>query len=136
VKLEGWESRLDRYMQATARQPFAYGVLDCVIFASDWVIEAVNIDPMLEGRGQYDNLRDGAILIKQWRGGYEGIMDHYFDRIAPRYAQRGDIVLARGVDGTDAPAYGIVNNGAAWFKGQNEGLINLPMRRCALAWRL
>ena len=134
MKIEGWEKRLDDYLLKSAANDFQYGVCDCVCFASDWVMMATNIDPMLEGRGQYDTLRKGALLIKKYRGSYEGIMDHYFKRMPVKYAQRGDIVLTRsyGVE----PAYGIVNNGLGFFKAPNKGLTTVPTSKCMAAWRV
>ncbi len=134
VKIEGWERKLSAYLLETAVKPFQYGTLDCVCFACDWVNLAVNIDPMLEGRGKYNNLRDGAMLIKNMRGEYEGIMDHYFNRIPLKQAQRGDIALTRGLDAT--PAYGIINDGKAFFKAQGVGLSVLPLTSCTIAWRV
>ena len=134
MKLEGWEKKLDEYLLNAAVKDFEYGVCDCVCFASDWVILAVNIDPMLEGRGKYTTLKNGAALIKKHRGSYEGIMDYYFDRIPVKTAQRGDIVLVRGLD--EAPAYGVVNNGRGFFKTTGKGLVTMPVSKSHYAWRV
>lgn len=130
---ENWAHKLDDYLQEAATKPFEYGACDCVCYASDWVMRLVNIDPMYEGRGQYTTLKEGAVLIKKFRGSYEGIMDHYFPRVPIKQAMRGDIVLHRNDDGE--PAFGIVNNGAGFFKGYN-GLNVIKLSACNLAWRV
>lgn len=135
MKLEGWEKKLDTYLLESAVKEFQYGVCDCVCFASDWVLLAVNVDPMLEGRNKYTTLRQGALLIKKHRETYEGIMDYYFNRIPVKQSQRGDIVLVRGLNDAE-PAYGVVNNGRGFFKGTGKGLVTLPVSSCHAAWRV
>lgn len=135
MKKENWERDLVDYLDAAKDKPFAYGSCDCVCFASDWVAIATEwrIDPMHEGRGRYDDLKTGAALIKKYRGSYEGIMDYYFERLpSVRHAQRGDIVLtmAKG-----SPAFGIVQNGRAFFKGES-GLTVLSLLECTTGWRV
>lgn len=134
MRLENWDIILDKHLQDAAWIPFQYGVCDCVIFASDWVFKATGVDPMYEGRGKYTTLRGGALLIKKYRGSYEGIMDYYYNRVDVHRAQRGDIVLAYDNDGS--PAFGIVNNGRAFFKGIDTGLATKRIADCRAAWRV
>lgn len=128
----GWEVLLDAYLRDVAEKEFAYGICDCVIFASDAVKIMTGIDPMLEGRDRYDDLKVGAALIAKHRGGYFGIMDFYFERHKNvRKAQRGDVVV-RNIDGH--PAFGIVWNGKAFFKGIERGLVSFPVVESGAAW--
>lgn len=135
MKIEGWEDRLNDYLQEAARRNFGYGTLDCVIFACDGVELQTGIDPMAEGRGKYTDLKSGVKLISELRGSYEGIMDFHFarhDNMAR--AQRGDVVM-RMVDGLKA--YGLVgNSGKAYFKAQGLGLVHHFIADCDTAWRI
>jgi len=135
MRIEGWENRLNVYFESVANTDFQYGACDCVVFASDAVMSQVNIDPMLEGRGKYTNLKEGVKLISELRGSYEGIMDHYFPRLPTvRRAQRGDVVLTQ-IDGD--PCYGIVwHSGFSLFKSKGKGLTPIKTLNCAMAWRI
>ena len=134
MRVENWELKLSDYLLDVAGVPFSYGVCDCVVFASDAVNIICNIDPMHEGRGRYDNLKDGAALIKDLRGSYAGIMDFHFERLSVlRRARKGDIGL-KMIKG--APAYGVVWQGSrVLFKGKN-GLIDHHVSDCLIAWRV
>lgn len=134
MRIDGWEENLAAYLEWAARQDFAYGTMDCVCFASNAVLEITGIDPMQEGRGKYNNLKDGAVLIREYRGSYAGIMDEHFERISPAFAQRGDIVL---IFENSAPVFGVVGStGYAYFKGRGKALgLKFP-RLCQLAWRI
>lgn len=133
MKLENWEASLAACIEKAVFAPFQYGVCDCVVFASDAVLAQTGIDPMLEGRGKYSTLRDGALLISKHRGSYEGIMDFYFNRLDnTRKAQRGDVLL-KHFDG--APAYGVCFNGKVYFKGET-GLAFFKPSDCEIAWRV
>lgn len=133
MRIENWDIALGKYILECAPKAFEYGVCDCVIFASDAVLLMTGIDPMLEGRGQYSNMRDGAMLIKKHRGSYEGIMDFYFERIENiRKTQRGDIVLKQTDEG---PAYGVCWNGKGYFK-KDRGYTMHHLSDCEIAWRV
>ena len=134
MRVDGWENLLYDYLHESALKKFKYGMFDCAVFASDWVYLITGIDPIKEGRGRYKDLRNGALLIKHFRGSYENIMGHYFqEHKKPSFAQRGDIVL-RNMDGV--PAFGIIgSNGRAYFKSE-DGLFDYSAKDCVKAWRV
>ena len=139
MRIEGWEKRLDEYIQSMALREFVWGECDCLIFACDAAVTACGKDPMsykLEGdpdtiRNSYKTELGAARLIKKYRDGMAGIMDVHFQRKPVAFAQRGDIVLA---DVKGRETFGVVWSGKAFFKMENKGLMHKPVADCKLAW--
>ena len=140
MRVEGWEKKLDLYIQKSFSEPYVRGVSDCLIFASDACIITCGKDPMSKSRkndpktirGKYKTGEKAYQLIKKYRGSIPAIMDEHFERINPNFAQRGDVVLAKVPDS----AFGICWNGGAMFKTQDRGIVKIPLINCKYAWRV
>jgi hypothetical protein len=132
-RLEGWEIRLGKFLQARAHLPFAWGTNDCLIFAADAVEEMTDVDPAARWRG-YTTKEQAAALLEHG-GGVEGLITtglgssphrHY------RLARRGDITLA---DCGHGPTGCVVDDsGARLIAVTEEGLRRLPLKEAVLVW--
>ncbi len=82
---------LPDYIAAHLKTPFQWGVNDCVLFALRWVEmrRAAQVIPAIT----WTNEKQAARAIKQ-HGGLVAAFDRTFARIAPNFAQDGDLALA------------------------------------------
>lgn len=150
ARVLGWRAALMAYLEAAAKEPFAWGQMDCAQFAGRAVEAVMGANPVADLRGTYDT-PDGAWATVR-RAGHHHLVDMVEARLgAPQRAQkarRGDVVLWRP-DRTDAPLVGSVapfggilgiclGDGAV-FKLMTGGLMIRPMDRIApttVCWRI
>ena len=71
---------------------FEWGVSDCCLFVSDYVLEATGHDPASSHRGTYST-EIGAKRSLLKNGTIEESFDEFFERGTFGFAQRGDVVL-------------------------------------------
>ena len=133
---------LDDYLEEAFGQPWAWGKMDCCMFAGDWVAQATSSDPMSEYRGIYQSALQARRLIMQ-RGGLIAMTDRQmqkcgFERVG--YAVHGDIAAVR------MPAHGNSVDGVAgislmilagvWWAGRSiDGMVFQKADPVA-AWRV
>lgn len=133
---EGWEINLDNALQQKAVEPYILGEADCFTATSDVVFQMTDTDIMEKWRGKYKTFLEAARTIKHEN--YNGVPDWLDEvtqgRIAPKKAQRGDIV-ARHIDRT-VPSLGICAGNQALLFTHDEGAIYVPMRIIEAAWRV
>lgn len=123
--------RLQAFIESRRETPFAWGSHDCALFAADWVASATGTDPAQGLRGRYRTARGAARLIKR-EGGLEAIADSRLgERIEPKLAQRGDVVL---LEGSHGPTLGVCLGVDAAAPGE-DGLMLVPMHNALAAWR-
>lgn len=65
---EGLADVLTAYLAQAGRKPFAWGELDCFLFAADWIERVTGIDPSGEYRGAYTNAREARNLMQREGG--------------------------------------------------------------------
>lgn len=139
MRIEGWESRLTKYVETQMKKRFKWGKSDCLIFACDWSILCCGIDPMKRKkpadpetiRGAYTTEEEAKALIKQYRKSLPDIMDVHFQRQAPRKAKRGDIMMGKTPHGN---AFGVnIGRGVVMFKAQ-KGILTMKARECSRSW--
>lgn len=134
VRKKDWEGGLADYLAEHRHNPFAWGRHDCVLFAAGAVAAMTGVDPAAEARGRYAT-RIGSLRVLHrmgWRD-LETMMDAYFDRIAPAFAQRGDAIMADR-------SLGICAGRFALFVGDSDaqvpGLVERPLADWSGAWRV
>lgn len=129
ARLPDWERRLSEFLA----QPFAFawGAMDCALFACAAVEAMTGAHPYPEFPGTYDD-RIGAAraLRERGRGTLESTFGQKFAEVAPGFARRGDIVMA-----TDG-AMGVCTGPAAAFLCEGDGLVRLPRATFTHAWRI
>src|SRR5579862_9262145 len=94
-----WPQRLWAAIEARKAVPYAWGTLDCALYAADLVEAQTGVDLAQEFRGRYaDEESANAILRAQGWDGVAGLADHFLARKEGRPA-RGDVVLMKGTRG-------------------------------------
>lgn len=83
---------LSDYVDAKTREPFAYGVNDCLMVAAGAVEALTGVDHAAEFRGRYTSLAEGKRLIG---GSLLKFVADKFPEIAPSHAQDGDIAVVK-----------------------------------------
>lgn len=121
---DDWQKNLTGYLLARSRQDWAYGTMDCALFAAGAVEAMTGVD-LAEGyRGHYGTLKEGVKLLRN-----EGVRDHValaaalFEEIHPAYARPGDLAVLETAEG---PALGVVQ-GEHVYVGSPRGL-KMPSR--------
>lgn len=141
MRLQGWEARFADYINEVSKKEFKWGECDCLIFASDCAKLLCGVDPMSKKinsdpetiRGLYSTRDKAYKLIYKYRQSIPKIMDIHFERIRPQFTQRGDIVLTKI---GNLKSFGVVCNGKAFFKMEEEGFISIPLDAGMIAWRV
>jgi hypothetical protein len=132
-RYEDWPQRLVAAIEAARGRPFAWGAMDCCLFAADVVLAMTGVDYAAGFRGRYDS-RAGAVALLGARGGLEAVATSALGEPLPTtlMAQRGDVVMVRSPEG---PALGVCEGVMAWFAGP-DGVVPRPMREAVKAWRV
>lgn len=84
---------LPEHLRIMGSTPFTWGVSDCCLAASDWMLAQRGIDPAAPLRGRYSTMR-GALRHIRRLGGFETMVS--------------DLMRAAGFVETDAPKMGDV----------------------------
>lgn len=105
-----WPLLLDQYIEETKGRAFEWGALDCVTFAANWRAVVSGVDPIAQWRGSYKTEREALRLIAGLGcDGLEALGSRLFgepDPLGPKFAGRGDLVLAQGALGISLGARG------------------------------
>lgn len=94
MRREDWPRRLQNFIFARRKMPFAWGTNDCVCLAADWLEEAT-------GQAIARDWHDAASAMRalKERGGMQAAVTEVLgEPIDWRLAQRGDIVMIRVED--------------------------------------
>lgn len=139
-RLKDWPSRFDAVLRAARRQPFAWGVHDCCLWAADAVLACTGADPAAAVRGTYADALAAWRLVEQF-GGMQAIGAAAGPEISPRLAAAGDVGLATMAQGdqTDEQAARealVVHSGQVWLAAATQGLKIVPAAAVAYAWKV
>jgi len=95
-RMQGWESKLDKFVESRHNARFEWGKHDCCLFACDAVKEITGEDPAYAFRGKYKDGVGAYELIKEYGGGglEETLWRAFFGGRNARYKQ--NIRGARG----------------------------------------
>jgi hypothetical protein len=133
MKLNNWPTLLATFLLERHKQPFAWGVNDCCLFAADAVHTITGVDPAPEFRGHYRTaIGAKRALIRYGAGEIKPTFDAKFGELKPRLtAQRGDIALLN-IDGNYV--VGVVF-GTIYVVSQT-GLLQLPLNKALGIWSI
>lgn len=112
---------------------FQYGVNDCMNFVSDWVYRVTNINYRERFPGEYTNKLSALKMLKSY--GFNSpieLVDHLYDRVAPRKAKRGAICSTQSEDG---PAMGVFDGSNGIFMLES-GLKIVPSNQIDVFWNI
>lgn len=86
--------RLDDYLDQAQRQPWAWGRMDCTLFAGDWVRAATGRDPCV-WRGTYNNALQAKRLLAR-HGGFLAMIEREMDQCSfarTETPEHGDVAI-------------------------------------------
>jgi len=131
---EGWPEMLHAFYMERRSLAFAWGVNDCALQTSDWVLELTGFDPARSFRGTYSNAFGATkALLKVGAGDLFSTYDRELgDGVVPRAVRRGDVV---GFDGQYGQALGICVGGDLISTGP-DGFLVAPISRALRVWSL
>lgn len=131
-RVADWPERLALLVQQRLRQPFAWGVADCCLWAADAVQAITGHDFAAGVRGSYDTAL-GAARALAGRSPAELARDALGQPLAhPTLAQRGDVVCH---EREGQQTLGICV-GEQWCAPGDGGLVFQPMSTVICAWRV
>ncbi len=128
-----WQERLADLIEARRLEPFRWGQHDCGLWGAAVVEAITGADFGAAFRGQYDDAAGAAEALRLHGGGtLIKTFDQHLERIAPAFAQRGDLVCkGRG----RTAAIGVCIGAEALFVG-DDGLIRMARPDWSAAWRV
>ena len=129
MRRENWRPALIDYIDQQAREPFAYGVNDCLLVVAGAVEVMIGVDHAADYRGRYASLAEGKALIGTTLLRLVGSL---FKSISPAMAGDGDIAAIR--QGRDW-AFGIII-GAHFYVQTETGMGILPRGDAVKAFRV
>jgi len=92
MRIDGWRPALIDYIDRQTREPFAYGVNDCLLVVAGGVEAITGVDHAKPYRGRYKSLSGAKKLLgKAPLAFVRGL----FDETAPSKAHDGDIGVIR-----------------------------------------
>ena len=123
---------LDAYIESTKARAFEWGRLDCVTFAANWRAIVTGDDAIAQWRGTYKTEREALKLIASLGcDSLEALGKKLFgepDPLGPKFAGRGDLVMAQRALGVSLGARGAFLS--------SEGLHFLPARDFTNVWKV
>jgi hypothetical protein len=132
MKSERWPMLLDNYVEAMKARAFEWGSLDCVTFAANWRAIVTGNDAIAQWRGTYNTEREALKLIASLGcDSLEELGTKLFgepDPLGPKFAGRGDLVMAQRALGISLGARGAFLS--------SEGLHFLPARDFTTVWKV
>lgn len=133
-RIPHWERHLASALTTARATPFVWGRHDC----ATWVFELRTSltggpDTAARWRGRYTTGFGAALILR--RLGWSSLEEMGRDLLGeslptPQLAQRGDILL-----GGDPTSFGICTGRSGAFLTP-DGLTDLPLSTCRLAWRI
>ena len=133
-RIPHWERHLASALATARSMPFDWGHHDCATWVFELRTELTGgPDTATRWRGRYSTCYGAAIIMR--RLGWSSLEEMGRDLLGeplstPLLAQRGDILL-----GGEPPAFGICAGRSGAFLTP-EGLTEVPLSACHLAWRI
>ena len=130
-KLADWEARLTHLVSATHGKTFAWGTLDCCLWAAACVEAQTGVDHAAPFRGTYGDVAGAARIVKRL-GGLRGIGVQAGPEVPPLMARHGDIGLVRAANGKRVLA---LCAGPVWLLVSSQGVLSVPLASAINCWR-
>lgn len=136
ARRQDWPRRLEEFLAAAERRPFAWGTWDCAVFAAASVEAVTGRNPFPGALGTYEDAKGARRFLRagKWRS-LEAAIDAVVGnrRAAPLLAQRGDLVLTAG-DELGAAAGVVDMTGELLAVLSPAGLVRVPLSVALAAW--
>lgn len=131
-KLPDWQERLTRVVSDAHGSCFAWGRLDCCLWAAACVEAQTGVDHADGIRGTYSDVRGAARIVKAM-GGLRGIGAQLGDAVPSLTARHGDIGLVRASN--SKPVLGLCA-GPVWLIVSSGGVLVAPLTSAMMTWRV
>lgn len=126
-RFSDWEALLSEWLGTAQGRPYAWGEHDCMLHVADAVAALTGVDPLASSRGRYSTRAGAYRQLRRLRAETcVALLDRWFTRIPPGFAQRGDVAAVE-----DAP--GVVLGGHARML-LHDGAVMAPRRTWTAAW--
>lgn len=140
-----WQELLHNYLLRRQNEAFAWGTMDCCLFACDAVLELTDVDLMIEFRGKYDSALTAVKTMSIACSGADErhLVELVAEKIALQFgieevpllfAQRGDVVLLDSHLGKSLGILGL--RGTHVHCTGPDGIVDVPLQDCLRAWRI
>lgn len=129
-KLADWEDRLTHLITEVRKLKFAWGKLDCCMWASACVEAQTGADLGADLRGTYSDAAGAARLLRRL-GGLRALGARVGPAVPPLMARFGDIGLVRS---NRKPVLALCA-GPVWLVITSQGLLNAPLEAAINCWR-
>lgn len=130
MRVENWPVLLGEYIENSRHLKFEWGKNDCALWVGRFLADIGVCEFQTSAEGQYDTEFGSKKFIKKM--GYdslEDLVDSQITRLSSvLMCRRGDVVMFTG-------ALGLVTGREAYFLTEVDGLINVPLNMCEVAWR-
>jgi hypothetical protein len=139
MRLAGWETRLNDFIEKVSKQPFEYGKFDCCLFAGEAIKTLTGVDIRTEIiSDQYQSKEEADEMLQKY-GGIEGIANRVANRygfkpIPVLFAQRGDVVI---VNIKEVDNFGVcIGKKVAFSSAAGLIFLNITSKSLKKAWRI
>jgi hypothetical protein len=136
-----WQAKLSDFLIANAKRAFRYGEFDCCLFVADAVLVMTGVDLAREFRGLYASRAEARARMALFCGepsvervAAKVALAHGLERVSPREAARGDMVL---VQRRRDFSLGLMNlNGQDVVIPFARGLMRIEAKHARSAWKI
>ena len=134
-RIEGWEGRLARVIEAARHERYALGEHDCFRLACQAVHALTGVDHWAAWAGRYHTPREALRLLSENGGSFTGAFTQLFgvDPCMPHWSRRGDVLEYR--DATGQQHLGVCVGARVAVLGE-QGLMFMWLDDCAHCWRI
>jgi hypothetical protein len=129
MRVDHWRSKLLAFLDSQEREPFAYGVNDCLLMTAGAVAAVTGVDHAAPYRGRYTTLRGGKRVIGMTP---LDLVASILPEILPVEAGDGDIAAKRE---SAEWSFGVIV-GAHFYVRTETGLGILPRGDAEKAFRV
>lgn len=129
-KLADWEDRLTHLITEVRKVTFAWGKLDCCMWASACVEAQTGVDLGAGVRGTYST-ESGARRVLRKLGGLEALGAKVGPAVPPLMARFGDI----GLVFSNGKKVAALCAGPVWLIVTSQGMLNVPLDAAINCWR-
>ena len=138
-KIAHWERHLADYIESRRDTPFRWGEFDCAVFAHESLAVQYGAIDIPYFAGRYKTAKGAARFLRSFfeADSLQTALSRYMIEVAPKLAQRGDIVSIR----EDSPIEGVgealgVCLGSKVAVTTLAGVAYIERSKIARAWRL
>lgn len=145
-----WQELLHNYLMRRQNEVFAWGTMDCCLFACDAIHELTEVDLAAGFRGKYDSALSAVRGMRAFIGesadeatatsdlveavALKIAAEHEIQEVPVLMAQRGDVLLLDSPLGKSLGILGL--RGTHVHTTGPDGIVDIPLEDCERAWRI